>query len=67
MVVAHGEEKIFECNICSKTFGTKRELMLHIENIHQGEDPYIVTNLDCYKFRLQIGRDYCMKILLKIS
>ena len=35
--VIHGEEKSFECNVCSQKFGQKPELVRHTKNHHQGD------------------------------
>ena len=33
----HGNEKIFECNVCHKFFGYKQALTIHIENNHENQ------------------------------
>ena len=33
--IIHGEEKKFESNVCTKTFGQKQELEIHIETNHK--------------------------------
>ena len=35
MKCVYGEEKLFECNVCNKKFGQKKEMNNHVANIHQ--------------------------------
>ena len=37
ITVVHGESKNFLCSVCNKIFGYKNELMVHVENNHQGK------------------------------
>ena len=35
--IVHGDEKRFVCNVCSRFFGLKMELTIHMQNYHHGE------------------------------
>ena len=33
--IIHGEEKKYECNVCSRVFRNPQTLLMHIKNSHQ--------------------------------
>ena len=51
--IVHGEVKIFECNVCSKTFAQNHELTIHIEPNHKQQRNHKCDS--CGKYFTQSG------------